>query len=89
MTLLQNASATSSAKSWPGGRGSVVASGSFGGATLQLQGLGPDGATWVSVGAALTSAGQTVFEMPPGQIRILVSGGTPSALYAQAARVPV
>ena len=89
VTLLQNANATSAAKNWPGGRGSLVVSGVFGGTTVQLQGLGPDGATWVAVGSALTSAGQVLFEMPPGQIRALVTGGTPSGLYAQAARVPV
>ena len=87
--LLSNASATGSAASWPGGYGVFSAAGTFGGATVTLQFLGPDGSTWIAVGVdtTITSAGGGVFALPPGQIRAAVSGGSPSGLYAQADQV--
>lgn len=87
IVLLDNASATGAAKTWDGGRGQFKALGSFGGATVTLQILGPDGATWLGLGAdaALTAAGAVNFDCPPGQLRAAVSGGSPSGLYAQAA----
>ena len=89
VALLKNDSATGNACHWPGGRGSVILTGTIGGATINFQFLGPDGSTWVTIGSAIAAAGQSLFELPPGQIRISISGGTPSALYAQAARIPV
>lgn len=87
--LLSNASATGSAVVWPGGRGSFLAAGTFGGATVKLQVLGPDGTTWIDAGTytTLTAAGVGNFDLPQGQIRASVSGGTPSALYAVAVTV--
>lgn len=89
--LLSNASATSSAQAWRGGRGVFAAAGTFGGATVSLQFLGPDNATWIDAGAntTLTAAGAGLFELPPTQIRAAVTGGAPSGLYANASRVPV
>lgn len=83
-TLLSNASATGSAVMWNGGRGQLQVSGTFGGATVTLQILGPDGATYLSVGAdaALTDVGVVNFDLPPGLIRAHVASGSPSALYA-------
>ena len=82
--LLANASVTGNAASWPGGRGLLMCEGGFTGATVQLQSLSPNG-TWLSAPVAgLTAAGALVFELPPGQIRAQVSGGTPSALFAYA-----
>jgi len=85
--LLQNASATGTAKSWAGGRGAFAVAGTFGGATVTLQILGPDGTTWIGLGtdAALTAAGIVGFECPAGQLRAAVSGGSPSGLHAQVA----
>lgn len=87
--LLSNASATGAAVQWPGGRGLFTAAGTFGGATLTLQLMGPDATTWIAAGAdtTLAAAGAGVFDLPPGQIRVQVAGGTPSGLYARAARV--
>jgi hypothetical protein len=64
------------------------AAGTFSGATVTLQRLGPDGATWYAVGAdtTLTSAGGGYFIMPPGQIRALVTG-SPTGMYASAEQV--
>lgn len=88
--LLNNASATGASTAWPGGRGCFAVVGTLGGATVSLQALGPDSATWLDVGTAtsLTAAGIVVFELPAGSIRASVASGTPSALYANAARVP-
>ena len=84
--LLSNASATGTAQAWPGGYGVFTAAGTFGGSTVTFQFLGPDATTWIAVGSdtTLTAAGGGAFLLPPGTIRAAVSGGTPSALYAQA-----
>ncbi len=84
LELLSNASATGSGKVWNGGEGAFLVAGTFGGATVTLQILGPDGSTWLDVGtdAALTAAGAVGFSLPPGTIRAEVDGGTPSGLYA-------
>lgn len=57
--LLSNASATGAAVQWSGGLGVFTALGTFGGATVTLQYLGPDGVTWVAMGTdtTLTAAG--------------------------------
>ena len=87
--LISNGSATGVAQSWPGGRGSFAVAGTFGGTTVSLQLLGPDGATWTDVGpdVTLTAAGVGNFELPPSDIRAAVTGGTPSGLYATAIQV--
>lgn len=84
--LLSNASATGSAAQWDGGLGVFAIAGTFGGATVSLQFLGPDGSTWIDVGSdtTFTSAGGSVFVLPPARIRASVSGGSPSGLYGQA-----
>ena len=89
--LLSNASATGNAVQWSGGKGTISAVGTFSGATVALQYLGPDGTTWLNAGTdcTLTANGGGNFELPPGQIRASVSGGTPSALFSRAARVLV
>jgi len=90
LDLLNNAAATGNPARWPGGRGSFVAAGTFGGATVKLQMLGPDGATWLDVDSttSVTAVGHVVFEAGAGQLRALVSGGSPSGLYAKAVRIP-
>lgn len=80
--LLSNASVTGSAITWQGGRGFLTAVGTFGGTSLQLQYLGPDGITWVPVGSAITAAASAAVDVAPGRIRMAVTGGTPSGLYA-------
>ena len=84
--LLSNASATGSGVTWGGGRGVFSLAGTVSGATITLQYLGPDGSTWLAAGSAttLTGVGLGAFELPPGQVRALVAGGTPSGLYANA-----
>lgn len=86
--LLRNASATGSAVHWNGGQGVFTCAGTFGGATVSLQYLGPDDTTWVTAGTdtTITAAGGGLFTIGVGQIRALVSGGAPSGLYADAVR---
>jgi len=87
--LLENAAATGPARTWNGGRGQFKTVGTFGGATVTLQILGPDGTTWLSLGeeAAFTAPGVVNFDCPPGQLRAQVSGGSPSGLYAEVASI--
>lgn len=86
LELLSNASATGVGKVWPGGRGQFQVAGSLGGASVSLQLLGPNGATWLDLGepATLAAAGVVNFELPPATIRAAVAGGSPAALYAVA-----
>jgi hypothetical protein len=83
--LLTNASATGSAVQWGGGQGLFSAAGTFSGATVKLQYLGPDGSTYLDVGpdVTLTAAGMGLFCLPPGMIRASVTG-SPSGMYANA-----
>ena len=84
--------ATGAAQDWPGGQGIfVVSCTTFNGATIKLQFLGPDGATWIDAGAAatLTSSGAGVFNLHPCKIRCAVTTAVPSTgVWAQANRVP-
>lgn len=84
--LLSNGSATSAGMLWTGGRGTFMASGTFGGATISLQFLAPNGTTWLDAGTytTLTAAGAGNFDLPQCKVRASVSGGTPSALYVSA-----
>lgn len=87
--LLANASANGDWVQWEGGTGVFTVAGTFGGATVTLEFLGPDGSTEIAMGmdTTLTAAGGGGFVYPPGRIRAAVSGGAPSGLYAQAEKV--
>lgn len=96
--LLNNASATGTDVRWEGGQGVATFAGTFAGTSATLEYLSPNGSTWVPVAAmsdagvqttvTLTAAGFIGFILPPGRIRATLTGGTPSAMYAQADRVP-
>ena len=81
VTLLDNGSATSSAKVWPGGTGIFMVDATFGGGTVKLQYQAPNG-SWVDAGpdTTLTANGGGVFELPPCQIRVNVA--TATGVYA-------
>ncbi len=89
--LLKNVSATGAgaATGWGGGPGVFMAAGTFGGATVALQVLGPDGATWFDVGTdtTLTAPGGGTFNLPPARIRANVTAGPPTGMYATADRL--
>jgi hypothetical protein len=91
LALLADASATGSAFDWPGGSGAfIVDRGTFSGATVKLQFSIDGGTTWLDVDqggdtyVTLTTAGAGAFDLPACEIKAVVSGGTPSALYATA-----
>jgi hypothetical protein len=96
VALISNGSATGTGH-WPGGLGVLTVAGTFGGTAATLEYLA-DGAAWLPVKAmapdgvqttvSLAANGTIGFALPPGQIRCVLTGGTPSAMYATAARVP-
>lgn len=85
--LLSNASATGSAYEWPGGEGVFQVEGTFGGTSAALQ-FKSDQGTWIDVGTdtTKTAAGAGGFILHPCLIRVALTGGTPSAMYASATR---
>ena len=55
---------------------------SWGGASAQIQALGPDGATWLTGGvSALTSNGVVTLSLGTGSLVEVVVTGTPTGLY--------
>jgi hypothetical protein len=87
LRLIDNGSATGAGMTWRGGKGSFLAhADTWNGATVKLQFLGPDHATWVDAGTetTLTADGGGNFELPAGQLRAAVTG-SPTAVYAVAA----
>lgn len=82
VVLLSNASATGQAATVPGGRYVWAAQGTFGGATLTLQALGPDGTSYQDV-ASLTAAGALAVDVGEGTaMRVSIASGPPSAIYS-------
>jgi len=86
--LLSNASATGNAAQWPGGKGIFIGEGTFSGSTLTLQVVSPNGTSINVAGVSLTANGTADFNLPPGQIKGALTGGTPSAMFAWAVQVP-
>lgn len=87
VVLLTNAAATSGARQWPGGRGLFMVVATFGGGSVALEYRGPDNTTWLAAPAvSLTANGGVVFELPPCEVRAVVT--TATAVYATVARIP-
>lgn len=89
LTLLSNASATGSQVDWPGGTGAFYCEGTFGGATVTLQTLSPNG-TLMTVGTDVTFTANGVggFSLPAGKLQATITGGPPSAMYAYVVGIP-
>lgn len=67
-----------------GGRYLAVAQGTFSGATVTIEMLGPDGANYVTIpGFSLTAAGSAVVYLPSdATVKGVVTGGTsPAGIY--------
>jgi hypothetical protein len=82
--LLANVAASGAAMNVSfGGRYLMVATGTFSGATVKVQMLGPDGATYVDVPtASLTAAGSVLIYLPWGcTVKGVISSGPPSGIY--------
>lgn len=70
-----------------GGDYCFAAAGTFGGATVGLDMLGPDAVTWIAVkdvsGAiALTAAGAVIVQLPAGSFRATITGGSGVSMSA-------
>ncbi|MCP5099909.1 MAG: hypothetical protein GY943_30520 [Chloroflexi bacterium] len=87
-TLISNGSSTSSAMQWHGGRATFAVDGTFGGATISLQKLGPDDSSYVDVGAdgIFTEEGMGEYSLGPCLVRVEIVGGSPSGIYASITR---
>lgn len=86
--LASNVSATTAAFQLRGGKYGAAAVAAFGGGSVKLQALGPDGSTYVSVSSAtdFSAAGYGVIDLPPGQYRWTIA--TATAVYASVYRIP-
>ncbi len=87
--LQENSSATGTFDyPWTGGIGIFQATATFGGGTVILQMITPDG-TWVAVGAdtSLSANGGAGFILPQGQ-RIRAAITTATAVYAYVSPMP-
>lgn len=84
-----NISASTAAFALRGGRYAVAALATFGGGSVKLQALGPDGTTFLSVasGSDFTAAGFGAVDLPPGQYRFTIA--TATAVYASVTSVPL
>jgi hypothetical protein len=84
-----NISATTAPFSLKGGYYTVEAVATFGGGSVEPQGLGPDGSTWLSAPTALklTAAGMIAGYLPPGQYRFTIA--TATAVFCSVSGVPV
>ena len=83
-----NIAATTAAFNLRGGKYGAEALATFGGGSVKLQRLGPDGSTYQSVssGTDFAAAGYTTVDLPPGQYRFTIA--TASAVYAAVTRIP-
>lgn len=87
-TLLSNGAATGGSVAIKGGEYMIQVEGTAGGATFALQMQSPNG-TWTPVlifaGSAVSTTtlpyGQTAIDLPAGNVRLAVTGGTPSAIF--------
>lgn len=88
-TLLSNGSATGATVNIKGGEYILFVDGTIGASTAALQALSPTG-VWMTVqvfNASLVQATalpycQTSIDLPAGQIRLTLTGGTPTGINA-------
>lgn len=88
--LINNAAVTGPAVTLQqGGLYSFNAVGTFGGATVKLQILGPDDATYVDIPTASHTTPSVIGVYLPagGTVKAVVTGGAPANLYASLALV--
>lgn len=81
-----NIAASTSPFALRGGKYAAAALATFGGGSVTLQMLGPDGSTYVTCLTAFTAAGYGVVDLPPGQYRFTIA--TATAVYASVTRIP-
>lgn len=75
--MMTKSAVTSPAIYWAGGIGVFLASGTFGGATVALSFISPDGTVLAAgTNTTFTAAGAGVFYLPACTIEAVVSGGS-------------
>jgi len=84
--IASNISADTDAFGLRGGLYGVLMVATWGGGSVTLEGLAPDGTTWVTVLTAFTANAYATVSLPPGQYRLNLA--TATALYAAVARIP-
>ncbi len=77
--VVKNASATQGPFELLGGKYGFTASATFGGGTVVLQILGPDGTTYITV-SSFTANNYAAVDLPPCEVQIAIT--TASAVYA-------
>jgi hypothetical protein len=87
--LFSNISATTAQFSLDGGYYMVSAVATFGGGSVELQALGPDQTSWLSLPTALklTAAGMIAGYLPDGIYRFTIA--TATAVFCSVAAVPM
>lgn len=92
LTLLSNVAAAGNGPNvvvGPGGTFVYMICGTFTGTSSKMQILGPDGSTFIDVaGSTLSAAGFVTVSIPAGStVRAVLTGGTPTAMYASLSQV--
>jgi hypothetical protein len=84
-----NIAATTAAFTLAGGYFMIAVVATFGGGNVELQALGPDQSTWLSLPTALklSANGMIAGYLPPGQYRFTIT--TATGVYCSAAGVPI
>lgn len=91
----RNGTGSSTQVGWPGGRGLLTVEGTFGASTLTFEHQSKQTSNWITAisptGAAIsmTAGGDALFELPDCQVRITMTGGAPTGIYATISRVLV
>lgn len=82
-TLASNAGAgNGTAVQWPGGRGIFIAEATWSAGSAKLQFQSPN-STWIDyTSGSLGANGGILFELPPGQIRVVIATSTACYAYA-------
>lgn len=90
ITLLDAKSATGDLAFWAGGDGTLFLSGTPGGATASLEwASGPSASPrQLDQSVALTAVGAVNFTLPPGWLRVAITGGAGVSLTAEVKRIP-
>lgn len=81
-----NIAATTAAFTLKGGRYGIAAVATWGGGTIELQTLGPDGSTYLSTGTQFSANGYKTVDLPPGQYKFVVA--TATAAFVSVSSVP-
>ncbi len=74
--VLTTDSSTPAAQIWRGGKGLFMAEATWSAGSVKLQTLSPN-STWIDVpNISLSANGMVAFDLPPGQIKIVITTST-------------